>query len=95
MTNLPKDLFINRFKNIFAKDENGVPINWKSVEINEIKSKYTYARREIFDILGQLKSFQIRKRGETTLSKYEKIKITFQHPDLSFLKSSLKLLLQD
>jgi hypothetical protein len=55
---------MRRFKNIFSKNENGVPINWKGIEVKEIENRYVHAKRESLDILQNLKHFGIRKRGE-------------------------------
>jgi hypothetical protein len=60
-------MLIVRFKTIFTKDERGVPLNWKSVQAEEIQRKYVDAKKVSADLMDYLKYFGIRKRGTSTL----------------------------
>ena len=60
---------LKRFRNIFAKNENNVPINWKTLKPEEVEQKYIHAKKECNELLQNLKHFGIRKRGEDYLGK--------------------------
>jgi len=61
---------LKRFRNIFAKNENNVPINWKTLKPEEVEQKYIHAKKECNELLQNLKHFGIRKRGEDYLGKW-------------------------
>jgi hypothetical protein len=60
---------LKRFRNIFAKNENNVPINWKTLKPEEVEQKYIHAKKECNELIQNLKHFGIRKRGEDYLEK--------------------------
>jgi len=60
---------LKRFRNIFSKNENNVPLNWKTLKPEEIEQKYIHAKKECNELLQNLKHFAIRKRGEDYLEK--------------------------
>lgn len=60
---------LKKFRNTFGKNENNVPINWKTLKPEEIESKYVHAKKVCNDLMQNLKYFNIRKRGEDYLEK--------------------------
>lgn len=64
---------LQKFKSIFEKND-GIPINWKSLQPKEIENRYTDAKKNVAAIFYNLKIIDIPKRHDTTFEKKQVMK---------------------
>ena len=53
-------MFTCRFKALFSKDQDGLPINWKSLTPEKIGERYKAVKKEVEDTLNDVKNFTIK-----------------------------------
>jgi len=52
---------LKKFKNVFQRGENGLPINWKSLKVEDIDKRYVESKKVVMEIVSAIKTFETGK----------------------------------